>query len=63
MSRSKSVSSLSELLKVTEAAENLRVSTRTVRRLIKSWKLPVHRVESQVRISQVALRHYLMGQK
>ena len=47
------------LLSVEETALELHVSTKTVRRLIKTDNLPVHRIGRCLRVSQDDLRVYL----
>jgi excisionase family DNA binding protein len=62
MTRS-TTTSLPKLHTVDESAEILRVSSRTVRRLMATEKLPVHRIGRSVRISETDLRNYLMSTK
>jgi excisionase family DNA binding protein len=47
------------MLTVADAAALLRVSGKTVRRLIERGALPVHRVGRGLRISEADLREYL----
>ena len=44
---------------IDETAEMINVSSRTVRRLIDSGKLPVHRFGRSVRISDVDIAHLI----
>lgn len=46
---------------VEEVASILRVSTKTVYRLIKSGDIPAIRVRGQIRITNTALNNYLEG--
>ena len=50
---------LPPMLSVDDTAQNLNVSTKTVRRLIARGELPAHRVGSCLRISDEALLSYL----
>lgn len=50
---------LPRLLTISEVAELLKVSTRSVRRWIDARELPVYRLGRNVRISEVALRDFL----
>lgn len=47
------------LLTVDEVAERLNVSTKTVRRWIKTGELPAYRLGRQIRISEKDLRRFL----
>jgi excisionase family DNA binding protein len=49
------------LLTIPETAEQLRVSTQTIRRLIGSGSLPALRVGNQIRIDEAALEVWLAG--
>lgn len=49
------------LLSVAEAAALLRVSTRTVRRLIDAAELPAYRVRGQLRLTKADLNEYLLA--
>ncbi len=50
---------LPPMLSVDETAQNLNVSTKTVRSPITRGELPAHHVGSCVRVSDEALRSYL----
>jgi len=54
---------ISKLRTIDETAEILNVSTRTVRRLIDSGALSVHRFRRLVRISDQAIRELLAGHR
>ena len=47
------------LLTISDVAELLKVSTRSVRRWIDARELPVYRLGRNVRISEAALRDFL----
>ena len=50
---------LRQFLTVPEAAERLRVSPKTVYRLVWSGQLPAHRIGSQIRIDEQAFERWL----
>jgi excisionase family DNA binding protein len=47
------------MLTVEQVAEELSVSIRTVRRLIKDGSVPVHRIGRSVRVSEDDLKRYI----
>ena len=49
------------LLTVAQVASELNISVRTVRRLIASGSLPVHRIGRSVRVSPSSLSAFLTG--
>lgn len=51
------------LLSVRDAAAYAKVSTQTVRRLIKAGKLKTYRMGRQIRIDESDLVHYLSSQE
>ena len=51
---------LPPIFSVDKTAQNLNASSKTVRRLIARGELPAHRVGSCLRITDEALRSYLM---
>jgi putative molybdopterin biosynthesis protein len=51
---------LRQLLTVAEVSERLRVSTRTVYRLVWAGELPAHRIGSQIRIDEAVLEEWLL---
>ena len=51
--------SLARLLTIAEVANLLHVSTRTVRRMIKTDELVAHRIGRQLRISEGDLRNFI----
>ena len=58
-----SMSRLSPMLTVADAAGLLSVSSKTVRRLIEREALSAHRIGSGLRISEADLRDYLRGSR
>jgi excisionase family DNA binding protein len=50
---------MEEILTITEAAEYLKVSTRTLARLIRDKRVPAKKVGRQWRFSRVALESYI----
>jgi putative molybdopterin biosynthesis protein len=52
---------LRHFLTVPETAERLRVSAKTVYRLVWSGQLPAHRIGSQIRIDERELESWLHG--
>lgn len=51
------------LLSVADVAERLDVSVKTIRRLIDSKSIAIHRIGRQIRISEADLAMYVKGQR
>lgn len=54
---------LGPLLSVADVAERLDVSSKTVRRLIDSKSIAIHRIGRQIRISEADLAMYVRSQR
>lgn len=53
----------SPLLTIAEVGDRIRVSTRTIRRLIASGELIAVRIGTQLRVAEVDLEHYVHRQR
>ncbi len=54
---------LEPLLSITEVAKRLDVSSKTIRRLIETKSIVIHRIGRQIRISETDLAVYVRGQR